>query len=251
MYNHRSSRIGSYRHEETLVEAIGRCCGYLIDDPLREWMVSSRLRVRAGSSIGLANTATLTMRHPIGQVKRLGSTSRLLLPRTQIRNESAAEELCYNVVHILETLPEKDAVKGEVCGVFEELVTNAVQHSNLQGGPSSGICSVAIEYSIYRNTRLFTVTVYDNGIGLETLKKDDSITDEHYLLLGATGIGITGTTDIRGVGLYHTREIVHQYNGCLYIASKKAHIIIAGNRYIACESPYSLEGWLVTASLCA
>jgi len=213
-------------------------------------MVSRRLRARAGSSPGLIRTSTPTMRHPIGQVKRLRSTSRLVLPPTAICDETAAEELCGNVVHILSTIPEKDTLKNEICGVFEELVTNAIQHGNPQGEPESIICSAVIEYSTYRNRRLLTVGVYDNGIGLETLR-NNTTADEHHLLLGATGFGTTGTTDLRGVGLYHTREIVRQYNGCMYIGSKKAHIVIAGDRYIAYESPYTVEGWLVTASLCA
>ena len=248
----RSSRgRGSVSHLETLVEAVGRCCGYVIDDPLREQMVSRRLRIRAGSSLRLIRTSTPTMRHPIGQVKRLRSISTLLLPRTEICDETAAEELCGNVVHILGAIPEKNTLKNEICGVFEELVTNSIQHGSPQGEPESRICSAVIEYSTYRNRRLLTVGVYDNGIGLETLRKENTIADEYHLLLGATGFGTTGTTDMRGVGLYHAREIVRQYNGCMYIASKKAHIIIAGDTYIAYESSYSLEGWLVTASLCA
>ena len=241
----------SATHEETLVEAIGRCCGYVTDDPLRKQMANGRLRVRAGSSLRLIGNPSPTMRHPIGQVKRLRSTSRLLLPRTQIFDDDAAEELCVRVVHVLSSLPEKTTLKDETCGVFEELVTNAMQHGNPQGEPGASVCSTAIEYSTYRNRRLLTVGVHDDGIGLETLRKDDETADDYHLLLGATGFGTTGTTDIRGVGLYHTREIVRQYNGCMYIASKKAHIVISGDHYIAYESSYSLEGWIVTASLCA
>ena len=214
-------------------------------------MANCRLRVRAGSSLGLIGASTTTIRHPMGRVKRLRSTSRLLLPPTKIYDEPTAEQLCGSVVHILDTIPERNIIRDEACGVFEELVTNAIQHGTLQEDPRSSICSAAIEYSIYRNIRLISIAVYDNGAGLETLRANNNDADGHHLLLGATGFGATGTLDIRGVGLYHTREIVRQYHGCMYIASKKAHIVIAGDSYLAYESADSLEGWLITASLCA
>ena len=178
MGSHRNWRIQPATHEETLVEAIGRCCGYVIDDPLRKQMANCRLRVRAGSSLGLIGASTTTIRHPMGRVKRLRSTSRLLLPPTKIYDEPTAEQLCGSVVHILDTIPERNIIRDEACGVFEELVTNAIQHGTLKEDPRSSICSAAIEYSIYRNIRLISIAVYDNGAGLETLRANNDDADE-------------------------------------------------------------------------
>ena len=194
--------------EETLVEAVGRACGYVIGCTLRHTMVNNRLRARAWSlPDAIRPHSSPTLRHPIGQVRRMRSTSRLLLPQTRVHNEHHAEELSRYVFHLLHSVPEHPYLREETCGVFEELVTNAVQHSNLMQDPDDITCFTALEYSSYRNQRLLTVSVYDNGIGLQTLKEKSDTAPDHHLLLGATGFGITGTAAIRGVGLNHTSSL--------------------------------------------
>ena len=113
----------SEAHQAALVEAIGRCCGYLIDDALKREMSSQRLRFRAGSNDANAPNGPVNIRHPVGQVKRLRSTSRLVLPCTMIADEEGAESLSVEIYRLLDHLPETDVLKTELCGVFDELVT--------------------------------------------------------------------------------------------------------------------------------
>ena len=248
-----SSGTASSRHETKLLEAVGRVCVHLIDDPFRRYMASQRLRVRAVSSIeGILQTDP-TVRHPIGQVQRSRSTTRLLLPRTPLHTNEDAESVCGRMVQILAHVPTSESYKSEACGIFEELVTNAIQHGSPNSDPSSSICHTVVEYSLFRNRKVLTIGVYDNGIGLHTLHGDSNTSDEigekYRLLLGAAGLGITGTKETRGIGLFHTREIVRHFNGCMYIASDNAHAFVAGDSYIGYESTYRLPGWLITATL--
>ena len=244
-------RTGLPLDETTLIQAVGRGCGYLLDAPLDKYMANQRLRARAVSSSGPVLPNEATMRHPMGQVRRIRSTSRLLLPRTSFRTEGDAESVCARTVQILTQIPESHTIKSEACGIFEELLTNAIQHGSPNSDPSSCICHAVIEYSIYRNRRVLTIGVYDDGIGIQTLRRNAFAADEHVMLLDAVGLGTTGTEQVRGVGLFHAKEVVNDFNGCMYIASGRSHVFTGGESYIMFESSYRMQGWLVIATLCA
>lgn len=238
-------------HQTTLIEAVGRGCGYLLDAPHDRYMANQRLRARAFSSSGPGLPMDATVRHPMGQVRRTRSTSRLLLPRTPLRTEADAESVCARMVQILTHIPESHTIKSETCGIFEELLTNAIQHGSPNSDPSSCICHAVLEYSVSRGYRLFTIGVYDDGLGIQTLLRNSNAVDEHVALLDAVGLGTTGTGQVRGVGLFHAKEVVHDFNGCIYIAAGRSHVFTAGGRYVIYESSYRMQGWLVIATLCA
>ncbi len=215
-------------------------------------MANQRLRARAVSSSTPIWPMDATVRHPIGQrVRRTRSTSRLLLPRTPLRTEADAESVCARMVQILTHIPETHTIKSETCGIFEELLTNAIQHGSPNSNPSSCICHAVLEYSVSRDCRLFTIGVYDDGLGIQTLRRNSNAVDEHTVLLDAVGLGTTVTGEVRGVGLFHAKEVVHDFDGCIYIASGRSHVFTEGDKYIILESSYRVQGWLVVATLSA
>ena len=154
------------------------------------------------------------------------------------------------MVQILTHIPESHTIKSETCGIFEELLTNAIQHGSPNSDPSSCVCHAVLEYSVSLNSRLFTIGVYDDGVGIQTLLRNSNAVDEHVALLDAVGLGTTGTGQVRGVGLFHAKEVVHDFNGCIYIAAGQSHVFAEGGRYVIYESSYRMQGWLVIATLC-
>ena len=157
-----------------------------------------------------------------------GTVSTLLRP-TEIINEESVELIAERVYQRVSLLDGSDDFVNELCGVFEELAMNAVQHSTLGtnsnvGGPpvQSGENPLAmIEFREADGRSLFSVAVTDFGGGIpKAMNANRSWTyDDERAIDLALRTGRTGTVENRGVGLPHVIEIACAHQGCLLIAS--------------------------------
>ena len=117
----------------------------------------------------------------------------------------------------------------EVCGAFEELAMNAVQHSmsNRDCRPTEPQASNAnsplgmIEHRSVDSSDLFSVAIADFGIGIPKAMNANiswNYNDERATNL-ALRVGRTGTREIRGIGLPHISHMANAHDGGLLIAS--------------------------------
>ena len=157
-----------------------------------------------------------------------GTVSTLLHP-TEIINEESVELIAERVYQQVSLLDGSDDFVDELCGVFEELAMNAVQHSTL--GTNSNVVEppvqngenplAMIECREADGRSLFSVAVTDFGVGIpKAMNANRSWTyDDGRATDLALRIGRTGTVETRGIGLPHVVEIVCAHQGCLLIAS--------------------------------
>ena len=152
-----------------------------------------------------------------------------LLAPTELSNEADVELCAEHLYRRILELNEHNEFIDEICGVFEELAMNEVQHSTLRTNanvaeplePDSKNPLAMIERRNALGRRLFSVAITDVGIGiakamnanLPWMYDDDRATDL------ALRTGRSGTGETRGIGLPHVREIACDHDGCLLIAS--------------------------------
>ena len=169
--------------------------------------------------------------------------STLLLPPTEIFDESDAEHISGTIAQLLSYRPEPAGFQAEVSGIIEELMVNAIQHSK-SGKPHRWKAKaenrryrsfVMLEYSECCSNSLFSICVRDTGSGvLSSLLKSHSYNDETLSDYGsaikkATEQGVTATQEERGIGLYHVKALTAAHEGCLLIMSDNG-AVISGNR---------------------
>ena len=102
------------RRQNQLTRAAIRCQGYLVGSNTRRPI------------------------EPVEVTAFHGERSRLLLPPTEIVDESDAEHISGTIAEILSFRPEPRNFQAEVSGIIEELMINAIQHSQ-SGKPHRGI----------------------------------------------------------------------------------------------------------------
>ncbi len=143
----------------------------------------------------------------------------VLLPVTRFRSETEATDLW-------EQAEDQLAAQGigppntwpDVDGKFAELVLNAAQHSLSKLG-----CTATLECTITDWETVFSVGVADAGVGiLSSLRKNIEfahLRNDESAISSATELGVSGTTERRGVGLHFVAERVSAYRGELLIVS--------------------------------
>lgn len=169
----------------------------------------------------------------------------LLLTPTEVMDESSVELVSEQVYNRTSQLLEPQNFLAEVCGVFEELAMNAVQHSDslLQNEPeisSFPHCPlVMIDRYVLDGRNLFAVGVRDFGIGLPKAmhaNKPWAYEDKRATTL-AFKMGRTGTREVRGMGSPHIADLTTNYDGCLVVAAgghlSKGSMGIHGSRSVA------------------
>ena len=165
--------------------------------------------------------------------------SKLLLPPTEFVDESDAEHISGTIAQLLSFRPEPLDFQAEVSGIIEELMINAIQHSQ-SGRPHRGKAKAKnrrsrpfamLEYSEYCANGLFSIGVRDMGSGiLSSLLKSHSYNNETLSDYGnaikrATEQGVTTTQEERGIGLSHVKALTSAYEGCLLIISDNGAVI--------------------------
>ena len=126
-------------------------------------------------------------------------------------------------------LTDSSEFVDEVCGAFEELAMNAVQHSIAHPNchPTEPQATNAnnplgmIEHRSVGSSDLFSVAIADFGIGIPqamNAHKSWNYTDARATTL-ALRAGRTGTREIRGIGLTHISHMANAHDGGLLIAS--------------------------------
>ena len=192
--------------------------------------------------------------------------TRLLLPPTEIVNESSAEHLSGIVAQLLLARPEPSGFQAEVSGIFEELMINAIQHSpsdrsnrsksNLEQRRNRSYAM--LEYSECCSNGLFSICVRDTGSGIRSSLRNNysntnkSISDDGNAIKYATERGITATQDERGIGLYHVKTVTYSHGGCLIITSGLG-AVLSGNGQLQeiAKEWSSIHGTLSFAALFA
>ena len=230
------------RRQNQLTRAAIRCHGYLVGS-------SSRRPIE-----------------PVQVTAFHGERSRLLLPPTELVDESDAEHISGTIAEILSFRPEPRDFPAEVSGIIEELMINAIQHSQ-SGKPHRGKAKAKnrrnrsfamLEYSEYCSNGLFSIGVRDTGTGiLSSLLKSHSYNNETLSDYGnaikkATEQGVTTTQDERGIGLSHVKALTSAYEGCLLIISDNG-AVRSGNRSLEeIAKPWIIiDGTLCFAALVA
>lgn len=180
----------------------------------------------------------------------------LLLPVTRVRGD--AESLAGGVSKILAGRSEPPEFQAEVSGVFEELVMNTVQHSRgvrenrgrSAAAQRRGASYAMLEYSTDGLQKLFSVGVRDTGVGIRASLRENTrnrVTGRGYddgeAIKYATESGTTGTQEERGIGLHHVKEIVADYNGCLFIASGRSCIVSSNNHQMSTRIEDIAKDW--------
>ena len=159
--------------------------------------------------------------------------TRWLLPPTRFAGVSDAEQLSEIVAQRIPNMSETLDFQAEVCGIFEELIINAIQHSlsdrsgrgNSAAEQRRNRTYAMVEYSENGPNHLFSVGVRDTGGGIRaTLRNAPRFPykeplDDIGAISYATELGTTATQDQRGIGLYHVKEVASAYGGCLLITS--------------------------------
>ena len=143
----------------------------------------------------------------------------VVLPITRFRTEGEANALWERTSQsLIDCNAGPSNTCQEVDAIFEELALNAAQHSLSSVG-----CSATVECFTSNDETVFIVGIADAGIGIPTSlrrnPKYESILDDEHAILRATEIDVTGTMELRGIGLYHVIEIVRAYRGELAIVS--------------------------------
>lgn len=154
--------------------------------------------------------------------------TRLLLPPTKIVNESDVERLSETTTQLLSDRPDPPDFQAEVCGIFEELMINAIQHSP-SDRPHRGRSEseqrrnrsyAMLEYSECCSNGLFSICVRDTGSGIRSsLRNSNKELSDAAAIKYATERSITGTQEDRGIGLYHVKTVTTAHGGCLCITS--------------------------------
>ena len=160
----------------------------------------------------------------------------ILLPVKRFFNESEASSIWEQVA---DTLSEQGIgpsnTWSDVDGIFAELVLNAAQHSFSDMG-----CTATLECSIIERETVFTVGVADAGIGiLSSLRRNPrltGLTSDEAAISRATELGVSGTTEQRGVGLHFVVERVSAYSGELLIVSGSGMMLIRGGQGIILQN---------------
>ena len=208
------------RRQNQLTRAAIRCHGYLV-----------------GSSSPRAI-------EPVEDVAFGGERSKLLLPPTEIVDEGGAERISGTIAQLLSFQPVPLGFQAEVSGIVEELMINAIQHSQSQLGRPHRAKTKArnrrnrsfamLEYSEYCSNVLFSIGVRDTGGGILTslLKShsynNEALSDYGSAIKMATEQGVTTTHGDRGIGLFHVKELTSTFGGCLLIISDSS-AVISGN----------------------
>ena len=190
--------------------------------------------------------------------------STLLLPPTEIFDESDAEHISGTIAQLLSCRPEPAGFQAEVSGIIEELMINATQHSKSEKPHRWKAKAenrryrsfVMLEYSECCSNSLFSICVRDTGSGvLSSLLKshnDGTLSDYGSAIKKATEQGITATQEERGIGLHHVKALTAAHEDCLLIMSDNG-AVISGNRSLEeiAKEWKTIDGTLSFAALFA
>ena len=142
---------------------------------------------------------------PVEDVAFGGERSKLLLPPTEIVDEGGAERISSTIAQLLSIQPVPLGFQAEVSGIIEELMINAIQHSQLgrlrrrktKVRNRRNRSFAMLEYSEYCSNRLFSIGVRDTGGGiLASLLKsysynNEALSDYGSAIKKATEQGVT------------------------------------------------------------
>ena len=198
------------RDDYLIRRALIRCYGTLQGEETTALRRSAR-----ASDVGLAITDHETVNTPLWP--------------TTITYEEDIELIVEQLYPQLCQLTDSFEFVSEVCGAFEELAMNAVQHSishpnchptEPQASNTNSTLGM-IEHRSVDSSDLFSVAIADFGIGIPKAMNANiswKYNDRRATNL-AFRVGQTGTREIRGIGLPHIRDMATAHDGGLLIAS--------------------------------